>query len=86
MCMPKKCSSLTSNGEIVCITMSRLNWTLCDICRSISPTCSQLPNTMPMDGNIVVDLITNFDYHCIIFPGIKSGSRKLPINCDNCFA
>jgi len=39
-----------------------------------------------MDGNVVIDLVDDFDQHCIVFPGVKSGSRELAINGDNRFA
>lgn len=39
-----------------------------------------------MDGNVVVDLVNDFDQHCIIFPSVKCGSWELPINGDNRFA
>jgi len=39
-----------------------------------------------MDGNVVVDLVDDFDQHCVIFSGVKSGSWELPINGDNRFA
>jgi len=39
-----------------------------------------------MDSDIVVDKVSYIDQHCIIFPGIKSGSWELPINGDNGFA
>lgn len=40
----------------------------------------------PVDGNIVVDFIEDFDQHCVTFPGVESGSRELAINGDNGFA
>lgn len=47
MCMPPQCSSLANDRKIVHITLPCLNWTLCDVGRSICPATSQLANSMP---------------------------------------
>lgn len=36
-----------------------------------------------MDRDIVIDMVDDFDEHCIIFPGINGGPRKLAIDGDN---
>ena len=36
-----------------------------------------------MDGNVVFDLVDNPDKHCVVFPGIESGPRKMSIHGDN---
>lgn len=45
--MPKQGPSLSSNGEVVCVCLVCLNWTLCNICWSIRPTTCLLPDSMP---------------------------------------
>ena len=40
MCMPKKCTALTSDCEVIEIALARLNGALCDICRAIEPCWS----------------------------------------------
>jgi len=49
MCVPKKRAPLTSDREIVDIALPWLNGALCNVCWSISPTRSQLPNAMPAE-------------------------------------
>ena len=48
MSMPEERASLASDGEVVHVALPRLNRTLCDVCRSISPASSELPDSMPI--------------------------------------
>lgn len=38
---------------------------------------------LPVDGDIIWDMVDDLHKHCIVFPGIKCGSWKLPIHGDN---
>lgn len=50
VCVPEKCAALACDCEIVHVALPRLNWTLCNVCRSVSPTGSELPNSMPISN------------------------------------
>ena len=60
MSMPEECASLAGDGEIVHITFPRLNRTLCNVCRSISPTRSELPDSMPTTNIVHTRKIMTF--------------------------
>ena len=45
--MPKQSASLSNNGIVIHIGLSRLNGALCHIRRPISPPCLKLSNPMP---------------------------------------
>ena len=106
--MPKQCASLTCDGKVIYIALPCRNWTLCNVCWTIRPTCSKLPDTMPAKlseqtnekgsilclifagifmncdldwiktgiwgspvyGNVVFDMVDDFDKHCIVFPSV----------------
>ena len=50
MSMPPHCASLSYDYEIVGVALSSLNRALGDICRSLNPTGSELPDPMPVHG------------------------------------
>lgn len=50
--MPKQSPSLPSNGEVVHIDLACLNRALCDVSRSICPSASELPDSMPAPESI----------------------------------
>lgn len=54
MCMPPKCSSLSCEGKIVHIHLARLNRALGYVCRPISPACSQLSDSMPIQYQFII--------------------------------
>lgn len=56
MCVPKKGASLGMESEIVDIVFARLNWTLCYICRPISPPSSELSYPMPAIRRSILDI------------------------------
>lgn len=41
--------------------------------------------SLPMDADIVFDMIDNFDKYSVVFPSNYGGTRKLTIDCDNGF-
>lgn len=47
MGMPEERASLAGDGEVVHVALARLNRTLRDVRRSISPACSELSDSMP---------------------------------------
>lgn len=64
MSMPEERASLAGDGEVVHVALPGLNWTLCNVCRSIGPASSKLPDSMPTT-NIVFMRLCNFCHHYI---------------------
>lgn len=48
MGVPQEGPSLPCDGEVVYELMPGLYWALSDVCRPISPTCSELSDPMPI--------------------------------------
>ena len=46
MCMPPKCASLACKSKVIDLGLARLNWALGYVCWPISPTCSQVSDTI----------------------------------------
>lgn len=72
MSMPPKCTFLSLNCKPVSVAWSRSDWTLGHKFRSVSPTGSHLPHTVPVGShtkpfNIDDALITASEYGLIVF-------------------
>lgn len=81
--MPEKSPSLANNGEVVDIALASLNGALRHICWPISPPTPKLSNPMPMDGDIILDMVNHFNEKTVTLPCYNAWPRKLPIYCQN---
>ena len=61
--MPPECASLAREGEVVDITLPRLDRTLGDICWTVSPPGAKLPDSVPNSSS---PTIINCSYYSIV--------------------
>lgn len=45
--VPQERATLAGEGKVVNVALAWLDWALRDVCWSVGPPCSDLPNTMP---------------------------------------
>nr|GMC94935.1 hypothetical protein Iba_chr05cCG3740 [Ipomoea batatas] len=83
--MPPQSPSLARHIKIIHITIPGFNRALRYISRSISPTITILFQSMPVDGNVVLCMISNIDTNSVSFSGINGRPWEHPINSHNRF-
>lgn len=83
--MPPKCTPLAGKGKVVNIILARLNGALCYVSRTIGPTGPQLPHSMPVDADIIFDMIDDFYEHGVVFSGNDGWTGEISVDGDDGF-
>lgn len=84
MCMPKKCASLTCDGEVVDIALPWLDRTLCNICWTIRPTSTKLFDSMPVVSPIMM-IYSQITASFLSSQQIVEEQKFSPVDCNIVF-
>lgn len=69
MGMPKQSPSLPFECKIVSVRLTRLDWALGHVSRSVGPTGSELADTVPMNGDVLGHVVYDLDQDSVPFSG-----------------
>lgn len=78
--MPKQGASLSNNGVIVSVALSGLDRALCYVSRAICPAASQLPYAVPVDGDVVRNMVNYANEEAIAFPSDNPRAWELAVD------
>lgn len=79
--MPKQCSPLLDDCEVVNEVGSWLKRTHCDVCNPVHPRRLLLANSVEVDGHVIGRIVRDIHYDAVSLVRVNDWSREHPIHC-----